>query len=266
MTPAIHADDRVAAVLARDERLLDVLVSASPAFERLRSGALRRTMAKLVTVAQAARIAGVDADALVERLNRALDGGTPGAPSLPRAAATPEPAIPAAFLATPAERIVDLDVREELRAGREPFRAILEAARSVPSGGVLRLRAIFEPAPLYAVLGRQGFAHATEALGAEDFRVWFLRGEPEPAPPADDARTPEPTTADDVVVLDVRDLEPPEPMVRTLEALASLPRGKTLVQINARVPRFLLEKLEERGFSYEIHELPGHVRLLVRHR
>jgi uncharacterized protein (DUF2249 family) len=71
--------------------------------------------------------------------------------------------------------------------------------------------------------------------------------------------------AADVVVLDVRGLEPPEPMVRTLAALESLPPGATLLQINVRVPQFLLPMLEERGFTYEVREqAPGLVRLFIR--
>ena len=72
---------------------------------------------------------------------------------------------------------------------------------------------------------------------------------------------------DDVVVLDVRGLEPPEPLVKTLEALVVLPRGKTLVQLNVRVPRLLLPKLEERGFVYEIDaQPPDLIRVLIRRR
>ena len=63
----IRAEDRVAAVLAQDERLLDVFIAASPAFQKLRSAAMRKTMARLVTVEQAARIAGVAPGLLVAR-------------------------------------------------------------------------------------------------------------------------------------------------------------------------------------------------------
>lgn len=250
----IRAGDRVAQVLAQDERLLEVFVAASPAFEKLRSSALRKTMAKLVTVEQAARIAGVDPDVLLARLNGAL------ATEMPHAAAPARPAIPEALRAMP---IVDLDVREDLRAGKEPFRRIMDAARALPEGSVLRVRAIFEPAPLYAVLAKHGLAHATEMLAADDWRVWFHH-----AAATRDAHVPAADPGDDdVIVLDVRGLEPPEPMVRTLEALAELPPGKTLVQLNVRVPQFLLPKLDERGFTYEIREQGTDlVRLFIRHK
>ncbi len=257
----IRASDRVAAVLARDERLLEVFVAASPAFDKLRNTAMRKTMAKLVTVAQAARIAGVDAGALVDRLNAALAGGEPARELVARAPVLPP--IPEALRATPPDRIVDVDVREDLRAGREPFRRILDAARALPRGHVLRVRAIFEPAPLYAVLAKQGLGHATEQHADDDWCVWFHHDDTtaidvSSSPVEDDG---------DVIVIDVRGLEPPEPMVRTLEALAELPRGKTLVQLNVRVPQYLLPKLTERGFVYEVREQgPDLVRLFVRHQ
>jgi uncharacterized protein (DUF2249 family) len=261
----IRAGDRVASVLAKDARLLEVFVAASPAFEKLRSAAMRKTMARLVTVEQAAKIAGLDPAALIERLNAALDGAP--APSAPEAPATTTslPPIPAALTTLPPERIVDLDVRDELRAGIEPFGRILAAARALPADHALRVRAIFEPAPLYAVLAKHGLGHATEQLDAEDWRVWFHH---DATAAAATSTAGAPAIPDDgAIVLDVRGLEPPEPMVRTLEALAELPRGATLVQLNVRVPQFLLPKLEERGFTYEIREQgPDLVRLFIRHR
>jgi len=271
----IGPDDRVATVLAHDARLLDVLVAASPTFEKLRNPLARKTMARLVTVAQAARIAGIDAGELVARLNAALGVSVPEGASAPAAPspAPPQAAVPPELVAIPHDRIVDLDVRDDLRAGREPLRRILDTVRALPPDAVLRLRATFEPVPLYAVLAKQGLAHHTERLGDEDWRVWFHRGLTHmPAEPRD--RVPTPTAGDaavaeddDVVVLDVRDLEPPEPMERTLEALATLAPGKTLVQLNVRVPQFLLPRLEERGFTYEIRQQSADlVRLFIRHR
>ena len=56
------------------------------------------------------------------------------------------------------------------------------------------------------------------------------------------------------VWLDVRGLEPPQPMLRTLAALETLPEGHALVQINARVPQLLLPVLVERGYACEVDE------------
>lgn len=151
---------------------------------------------------------------------------------------------PLALQVVEASRIVEADVREELRAGREPFARIMAARREVPPGGALVVRAIFEPAPLYAVMAKQGFLHHTEALAADDWRVWFYP---------------------DVAVLDVRGMEPPEPLAHTLAAIESLADGGTLVQVNVRVPQFLLPKLAERGFTHEIRAVsPDRVHVVIR--
>lgn len=267
----IRPDDRVADVLARDERLVDVFVSVSSHFNKLRNPTLRKVMARLVTVEQAARVAGVDAVELLGRLNRALGLEAEAAagerrPPLETAELRP---LPAHIATLPAERIVDLDVREDLGRGAEPFSRIMEARRRVPAGGVLRLRAPFEPAPLYAVMARYGFERFTERLSDDDWRVWFVASgrssEPEasPAVAGEDVRHRE--QGDDIVVLDVRGLEPPEPMVRTLEALERLPPGASLEQVNQRVPRFLLPLLEQRGYAWEVREEePDLVRVLIR--
>ena len=156
--------------------------------------------------------------------------------------------MPVEIVSVGVEGITDLDVRDDLRNGREPFSRIMEAQQLVPAGGVLRLRATFEPVPLYHALKRSGFSHWTQRLADDDWEVWFYRG--------DFART---------VKIDVRGLEPPEPMQRTLEMLEQIDPDTSLVQVNSRVPQMLLPFLEDRGFEYVlISEDAGTVTGLIR--
>lgn len=269
MTHPIQLGDRISTILKRDPRMLEVLLAASPSFGHLRNPLLRKTMAKLATVEHAARVAKIDAAQLVARLNAALAGEPVPDEPIARLDAAAHANLPPHLARMQADQIADCDVREDLRAGREPFNRILVAARGVRGEGALRLRAIFEPAPLYAVLGRQGFEHFTERLAEDDWIVWFWRrsdGGPSSQPATTVLQPVAPDLADDLVVIDVRGLEPPEPMVRTLEALERLPRGKTLVQINVRVPQFLIPKLAERGFVHEVREQSADlVRIFIRH-
>lgn len=263
----ISADEKIHSVLKRDERLLEVLAAASPAFEKLRTPALRKTMARLVTVEQAAKIAGIDASALLQKLNHALEHPEEAVVvDAKKSSAKATAPVPETLLQIVSENVVDCDVRPDLRRGEEPFQRILAAASSTPDGGLLKVWAIFEPAPLYPVLARQGFSHFTEYIADDDWCVWFHRdGGPNASGANEAVDAPDPDG--DVIMIDVRGLEPPEPMVRTLEALAAMPRGKTLVQINVRVPQFLIPKLEERGFTYEVREQSEDlVRLFIRHK
>ena len=56
--------------------------------------------------------------------------------------------------------------------------------------------------------------------------------------------------------LDNRGLEPPMPMIRTLEALSGLAPGDVLVIHNDRVPVYLLPQLEARGARFHVDERP----------
>jgi uncharacterized protein (DUF2249 family) len=152
---------------------------------------------------------------------------------------------------------VDLDVRETLRRGGEPFALIMATVAKLAPEQVLVLRAPFEPVPLYHALGKRGFAHWTERHADDDWSVWFYRGEPTPA------TAPTSTAADDV--LDVRGLEPPQPMVMILQRVETLAPGQTLTVVHDRRPTFLYPLLDERGFTHETEEPEaGLVRIRIR--
>jgi uncharacterized protein (DUF2249 family) len=252
--------DRVSDVLARDETLVDVFVRHSSHFEKLRNRTLRRVMAPLVTVEQAARVAGVGLDVLLRDLNEAVHASAPMSTAQPEFAATRRSAastVPPAA-SRPAERpVVELDLRDDMRAGREPFSRIMAAVRALDEQEVLRLRTIFEPVPLFAVLAKRGFRYESRQDAPEDWSVWFWRGAPEPhvtEPERDIVSDTDDHSGDDRNWLDVRGLEPPEPMMRTLAALETLPDGQELVQINVRVPQLLLPMLAERGYAFALDE------------
>jgi uncharacterized protein (DUF2249 family) len=70
-----------------------------------------------------------------------------------------------------------------------------------------------------------------------------------PAPAAAGPSAPAKT-----ISLDVRGLEPPQPLVRILEALATLPDGVELCACTERRPMHLYAALAERGFVGETEE------------
>ena len=137
-------------------------------------------------------------------------------------------------------------MREDIRTGHEPFARIMAAVNGLGAGEVLVLRAPFEPAPLYRLLGPRGFAHWTLRRAADDWHVWFYR----------EASSP--------TVLDVRGLEAPLPMVRVLERVDALPEGVTLTVLHDRRPMFLYPQLDELGLVHATDEpSPGLVRITI---
>jgi uncharacterized protein (DUF2249 family) len=135
----------------------------------------------------------------------------------------------------------ELDVRPILAAGGPPIGAILEAVAALPRGAALRLIAPFEPVPLYAKLAGMGFDHACRARDDGSWEILF---------------TPRAVTAPGPVLLDLRNLEPPQPMLTVLETLAALPPGGALLARTRFRPVHLLEIIGQRGLAWETQEQP----------
>jgi len=154
------------------------------------------------------------------------------------------------------QRTITLDVREDIRNGREPFGKIMQTVAGLKDNEQILLIAPFEPAPLFAVLAQQGFSHRSKPTPAGDYEVLFARGAsgPDEPSPAAASSKPRSCTGTPVIEVDARGLEPPQPLVKILEALATLPRGARLRARTNRRPMHLYAQLEERGFVGESEE------------
>lgn len=228
-TPAARgAITKVAPPLAASQTVADVVAAHPELLETLKSLGVNHCCGGHLTLTEAAASAGIPLDRLLKAFGTVL-----------------------------------VDVRDDIRRGVEPFARIMAAVKALAVDEVLVLRAPFEPIPLYDVLGKRGFERWTECRGAEDWWVTFYRG----AAAETSSRTgrAEPAAAASRTI-DVRGLEPPQPMVRVLESLDALPAGGELVVLHERRPMFLYPQLDERGFVHETDEpAPGVVRIRIRY-
>jgi uncharacterized protein (DUF2249 family) len=145
---------------------------------------------------------------------------------------------------------VDVDVRPILRAGGEPFSVIMQAVEGLKPGQGMRLFATFKPIPLFGVLGSRGFSHEAIELDGGEWEVLFRPDAALSLPSinpgsADASAWPEPS-----IDLDNRDLDPPEPMARILEAIERMKAGEVLSALLLREPRFLFPELAKRGHQW----------------
>jgi uncharacterized protein (DUF2249 family) len=155
-------------------------------------------------------------------------------------------ALPACVRRSGARAESVLDVRPVLDRGGDPFTLIMRRAGELAPDEALHLIVGFEPAPLYAVMRGLGrAAHTEEAAGT--FHVWFYRdGAAEPERPPGDGP---PAALQAPVELDVRGLEPPQPMVQILQKLVDLGPGAQLLVRHHREPALLYDKLALRGYA-----------------
>lgn len=142
----------------------------------------------------------------------------------------------------------ELDVRPLLQAGVEPFVEIMTAVDNLGSGQGLRLLAPFKPQPLFSVMERKGFLYEVSELDGGDFEVRFYPRNTEVLASENAINAdnwPEPT-----VELDLTDLDPPQPMVKILETLESMPVSSVLFAVLSREPVFLFPELVKRGHQW----------------
>jgi uncharacterized protein (DUF2249 family) len=149
--------------------------------------------------------------------------------------------------------ILTLDVRDDFRSGLHPCDKIQNALGNVGDGETLRLLVPFEPVPIFEVARNKGLSHKAQQTPEGHWEVLFSRNaEVKTNKVARKAHscgcgcsTTEPT---EIVDVDARGLEPPQPMVKILEALAALPDGAALTARTDRRPIHLYPMLEARGF------------------
>jgi uncharacterized protein (DUF2249 family) len=164
-----------------------------------------------------------------------------------------------------------LDVREDIRSGREPFSKIMNAAAGLRPGQDLRLVVPFEPVPLVNILNKQGFRHTARCKSPGEWEVVFVRDQAqavaEPVSPRPESPLPANEPATEILDVDARGLEPPMPMVKILEALSALSPGGQLRGHTDRRPLHLYAQLESRGFVGQTVEQPdGSFITYIRHQ
>lgn len=168
---------KVADLLDSWPELEETLVAQAPAFRRLRNPVLRRTVARVATLEQAAGVGGVAVRDLVAALRRAAgiaaDDASPGA--MGAVAADSEP--PPGWLDL-ARVTVTLDAELLLDAGQVPLGLVNERARALAPGEILRVDSGFRPVPLVEALAKQGYRTHVRQASAGRFETFVARVKP----------------------------------------------------------------------------------------
>lgn len=149
----ITPETKVGALLDTYPELEATLVEISPRFEKLKNPLLRRTLAKVATLAQAAAIGNVSVPTLVATL-RAAAGQDEGPADAAAAATASDGVIGGAMPAwvTNAAIADTIDADAMLAQGVHPLGLVRQKAAALAPGEVLRLDVAFRPAPLIETL------------------------------------------------------------------------------------------------------------------
>jgi len=168
--PLITPHLKIGELLDAYPGLEDVLIGVAPEFARLRNPLLRKTVARITTLEQAARVGGLGLGELINRLREAA--GQEGAFTAgdPYAAQGDRPAW--------VDRVTIVsthDAREAIEAGQHPLPQVLAAVAALAPGQAHVLVTPFVPAPLLDKVRAQGLQVWTESAGPREFRNLFGR-------------------------------------------------------------------------------------------
>ena len=162
---------------------------------------------------------------------------------------------------TPATDPAHFDVRAIPCRIKHPL--ILQRWSDLPVGDHFVLINDHDPVPLryqFIAQFRDAFAWEYLVRDPDEFHVKITKLAPAEPPPSTASSAPAvpPARSGPVQQLDVRNLEPPEPLLRILSELENLPAGVTLRAITDREPCHLFGEASQRGFRHACTEQPDH--------
>jgi uncharacterized protein (DUF2249 family) len=265
----INSDTKVGALLKHNPDALEVIISLSPKFSKLRNPLLRKVIAGRTSIASASIIGGCTVNNFFDKLKPlGFEIDYPYQSSKKDNSEQKE--RPAFLKNTAIEDIVELDVRPVMEKGEDPLKVILQKIRSLKTGQVLKIINSFEPTPLINLLGKQGFDSYVEKLKEDVINTYFFKKTNvaakvnEAVSPASDWNEVVKRFNGNLETVDVRALPMPQPMHTILDALETLPANKALFVYHKRIPVFLLPELEQRQFNYRVKEISeSEVHLLI---
>ncbi|MFN8242148.1 MAG: DUF1858 domain-containing protein [Bacteroidales bacterium] len=166
----ISPKTKVGELLEAYPALEETLVSMSPSFEKLRNPVLRRTVARVATLAQVAIVGGIKVEELVKRLRQ-------------------EAGLKETVIYNTDQEFSDLsrpgwleegkiirtyNAIDEINSGESPMASIMSIVTSMKAGEIFEFQTPFVPAPVIDLLKSRGFKVFTSREG-EIFRNFVCR-------------------------------------------------------------------------------------------
>jgi hypothetical protein len=153
------------------------------------------------------------------------------------------------------DKIVKLDLRQDMREGREPYSKLMVAVFRLRKGEMFQVVAPSKPEPIFPFMASNGFSHTETVTPDGDWEVLFI---PEDELPSPKVKKTSRSPADGkcscgcgraLIEVDTCDFrKTPQPLTLILERLKTLPKDAELKARTRRRPFRLYAHLDERGF------------------
>ena len=167
----ITPDTKIGALLESFPDLETLLIEMAPSFAKLQNPLLRRTVAKVTSLRQAATVGGVDLSTLINTLRKAI--GADNVSDLEEDGRRGPGERP--DWSRPENVTQSLDAREMITRGEHPIGTVLEQINTLPEGSAYELITPFVPAPLIEIAESKGVKAWWFKEDDELVRTFFCR-------------------------------------------------------------------------------------------
>jgi hypothetical protein len=151
--------------------LEETLIAQAPPFSKLKNPLLRKTIARVTTLSQAAAVADLQVEVLVNALRKEAgqslisEDGQQSGNYITR---EPRWFHPGRITRT-------IDVRDMLHQGEQPVHEVLSIMKTLKKKEILEVIAPFLPAPLIDKATGLGYLHWIKKVSEEEFYVYFKK-------------------------------------------------------------------------------------------
>lgn len=151
--------------------LEEVLINEAPEFKKLRNPVLRKTIARITNIGQAATIGGLNVEELVNRLRVAV--GQAEIEQLDDTGTKYTTSRPDWFRE---DSVVNtLDIREMLNRDEQPVHEVLSSIKRLRENEILEIIAPFIPAPLLDKSSGLEYKHWLYKKSEGEYRIYFSK-------------------------------------------------------------------------------------------
>ncbi|NOZ46882.1 MAG: DUF2249 domain-containing protein [Chlorobi bacterium] len=263
----ITENTKISSLIKHNPQVIDRISVINKNFKKLRNPVLRKILAGRISIIDAAKIGNTDIKSII----KAIEGlGFEYKDIFEKDNFNTSSKKLKMNNLKNAEKI-DLDVRPILEQGVDPFQKIMETLKDMPEHKVLHIINTFEPIPLINKLKSDGYVSYVEREDNGLVHCYLMKGNQQQTTPKPETKNTEADFDDkkksfgnNIKIIDVRELEMPEPMVVILQEIEKIREGSALYVHHKKIPQFLLPELEQRGFTCLQKEIEqDNVKLLI---
>lgn len=165
ITPEIKVHD----LLKEFPQLEEVLIDVSPFFKKLKNPVLRRTIARVTNLRQAAAVGNVSLEEIINRLRKEV--GQDKIENLKEE----KKYIDAPKWFDESKIAESLDARPIINSGGHPLDTVIKAVKSMSDGNIYELITPFLPMPLIDKVEAMGYESWSTQSDADIFKTYFIK-------------------------------------------------------------------------------------------